>query len=243
MNEFSLSGIWSQQDDIGHAVVIVLLIMSVLSWCVIVLKAVQLFRLRRVASKTAGFWHARSLGEGLSVLGPQLANPFRALAEEGLDAVEHHRSNKEDLHGVLNLSDWIHSCLRRRIEESLHQMQAGLPILASVGSTSPFVGLFGTVWGIYHALAAIGASGQATLDKVAGPIGEALVMTAFGLVVAIPAVLGYNALVRGNRVIHTRLNGFAHDLHSYFITGARLRSEVPRESHDQRNINDQRVPM
>lgn len=239
MNEFNMSGIWSQQDAVGHGVVVVLLIMSVLSWCVILLKAIQLIRLQRMASKVSGFWHARSLSEGLARLGAMLANPFRALAEEGLDAVEHHRSNKEDLHGVLNLSDWMHSCLRRRIEESLHQLQAGLPILASIGSTAPFVGLFGTVWGIYHALVAISVSGQATLDKVAGPIGEALVMTAFGLVVAIPAVLGYNALVRGNRVVLTRLNGFAHDLHSYFITGARMRGDSVRgdpvrDSTDQR---------
>ena len=101
-------------------------------------------------------------------------------------------------------------------------MQSGLAILASVGSTAPFIGLFGTVWGIYHALIAIGTSGQSTIDKVAGPIGEALIMTALGLAVAIPAVLGYNALVRGNKSILTRLNSFAHDLHAYFVTGARV---------------------
>jgi biopolymer transport protein ExbB len=107
------------------------------------------------------------------------------------------------------------------------KLQSGLAVLASVGSTAPFVGLFGTVWGIYHALMAIGVAGQATIDKVAGPIGEALIMTALGLAVAIPAVLGYNALVRGNKSVLARLNRFAHDLHAYFVTGARVSANGP----------------
>lgn len=112
----------------------------------------------------------------------------------------------------------------RQIDEFTARLQAGLAILASVGSTAPFIGLFGTVWGIYHALMSIGSAGQATIDKVAGPIGEALIMTALGLAVAIPAVLGYNALVRGNKFVLTKLNSFAHDLHAYFVTGARVQS-------------------
>jgi biopolymer transport protein ExbB len=112
--------------------------------------------------------------------------------------------------------------LRNAIDEFTARLQSGLAILASVGSTAPFIGLFGTVWGIYHALVAIGTSGQSTIDKVAGPIGEALIMTALGLAVAIPAVLGYNALVRGNKSILSKLNSFAHDLHAYFVTGARV---------------------
>jgi biopolymer transport protein ExbB len=115
-------------------------------------------------------------------------------------------------------------CLRNGIDEFTARLQSGLAILASVGSTAPFIGLFGTVWGIYHALVAIGTSGQASIDKVAGPIGEALIMTAFGLAVAIPAVLGYNALVRGNKGMLNGLNSFAHDLHAYFVTGARVDS-------------------
>ena len=114
--------------------------------------------------------------------------------------------------------------LRNSIDESTARLQSGLAVLASVGSTAPFVGLFGTVWGIYHALMSISAAGQATIDKVAGPIGEALIMTALGLAVAIPAVLGYNALVRGNKAILNKLNRFAHDLHAYFLTGARVSS-------------------
>ena len=112
--------------------------------------------------------------------------------------------------------------LRNSIDESTARLQSGLAVLASVGSTAPFIGLFGTVWGIYHALISISVAGQATIDKVAGPIGEALIMTALGLAVAIPAVLGYNALVRGNKAILNKLNRFSHDLHSYFVTGARV---------------------
>jgi biopolymer transport protein ExbB len=122
------------------------------------------------------------------------------------------------------VSEWLTRSLRNSIDESTARLQSGLAVLASVGSTAPFVGLFGTVWGIYHALLAISVAGQATIDKVAGPIGEALIMTALGLAVAIPAVLGYNALVRGNKGVLGKLNRFAHDLHAYFLTGARVTS-------------------
>ncbi|MBW8314107.1 MAG: MotA/TolQ/ExbB proton channel family protein, partial [Hydrogenophaga sp.] len=114
------------------------------------------------------------------------------------------------------------SCLRRSLDDFTACAQGGLTVLASIASTAPFVGLFGTVWGIYHALLSIGAEGQVSIDQVAGPIGEALIMTAMGLLVAIPAVLGYNVLVRGNKGINHQLNRFAHDLHAYFVTGARV---------------------
>ena len=139
-----------------------------------------------------------------------------------VQAAAHHRATKAQLHDSLDASDWISRSLRNSIDATTGKLQSGLAILASVGSTAPFVGLFGTVWGIYHALVAIGTSGQSTIDKVAGPIGEALIMTALGLAVAIPAVLGYNALVRGNKSILIKLNSFAHDLHAYFVTGARV---------------------
>jgi biopolymer transport protein ExbB len=122
------------------------------------------------------------------------------------------------------MSDWVTRSLRQTLDEFTAGLQSGMAVLASVGSTAPFVGLFGTVWGIYHALLSIGMAGQATIDKVAGPVGEALVMTALGLAVAIPAVLGYNALVRGNKGLLHKLNRFAHDLHAYFVTGARVSS-------------------
>ena len=124
----------------------------------------------------------------------------------------------------MDVSDWITRCLKDTMDDAVAKMQSGLAVLASIGSTAPFVGLFGTVWGIYHALLTIGATGQTSIDAVAGPVGEALIMTAFGLFVAIPAVLGYNALTRANKAIVTKLNRFAHGLHAFFVTGTQLSS-------------------
>lgn len=223
-NPYGFANLWQQGDSITRGVAIVLLIMSILSWYVMLLKAWGLIRLRRQAAVASErFWHSKSLQEGLDVLAPNRnANPFRALAEDGVNAAAHHEHSKEDLHGALNISEWVTSCLRRSIENITGRLQSGLQILASVGSTAPFVGLFGTVWGIYHALVGIGTSGQASIDKVAGPVGEALIMTACGLVVAIPAVLGYNALTRSNKAILSQLSNFAHDLHAYLVTGGRV---------------------
>ncbi|QNM98075.1 MotA/TolQ/ExbB proton channel family protein [Chitinimonas koreensis] len=221
-HQFSLAGMWAQGDFVTRSVAVALLLMSIASWYVIVTRALRQMRQRRMAhTATTEFWHAQSFSEGLHLLdGSRDDNPFRHLAEEGRDAVAHHRDSQDDLHGQLTLSDWVTSCLKRAIDESVERMQSGLSILASVGSTAPFVGLLGTVWGIFHALISIGFSGQVSIDKVAGPVGESLIMTAFGLVVAIPAVLGYNALTRGNNALLGRINRFAHDLHSYFVTGA-----------------------
>ncbi|TJZ77355.1 MotA/TolQ/ExbB proton channel family protein [Chitiniphilus eburneus] len=228
-NPYGIAALWAQGDAVTRGVAILLLLMSVASWCVIVMKTWRLVHLRRQArSATHDFWHQRDFAAGLAVLGETKAeNPFRNLAEEGAEAVAHHAHNKSDLHGALNVSDWVTSNLRRGIDDAAQAMQSGLSILASVGSTAPFVGLFGTVWGIYHALVSIGVTGQASIDKVAGPVGEALIMTAFGLAVAIPAVLGYNALARGNKSVLAQLNRFAHDLHAYFITGARVGTASP----------------
>ncbi|MFS4517720.1 MotA/TolQ/ExbB proton channel family protein, partial [Delftia tsuruhatensis] len=162
------------------------------------------------------------LASGLEKLGNDRSNPFRYLVLEGREATAHHRKTSAHLHDTLDISDWVTRCMRNGISEFTARLQSGLAILASVGSTAPFIGLFGTVWGIYHALVAIGLSGQSSIDKVAGPIGEALIMTALGLAVAIPAVLGYNAVVRGNKSILNALNSFAHDMHAYFVTGARV---------------------
>jgi biopolymer transport protein ExbB len=223
-NPYGIANLWQQGDSITRAVAIVLLVMSILSWYVMVLKAWNLMRLRRqAAAASEKFWHCKSLEEGMRLLAPDRnSNPFRALAEDGASAAMHHALSKEDLHGALNLSEWVTSCLRRSIENITGRLQSGLQVLASVGSTAPFVGLFGTVWGIYHALVGIGVSGQASIDRVAGPVGEALIMTAFGLVVAIPAVLGYNALTRSNKSVLSQLSNFAHDLHAYLITGGRV---------------------
>ncbi|GAA5784608.1 bipolymer transporter [Chitiniphilus shinanonensis] len=228
-NPYGIAALWAQGDAVTRGVAILLLLMSIASWCVIVMKAWRLMHLRRQArAATHDFWHQRDFAAGLAVLGEtKQENPFRSLAEEGAEAVAHHAHNKSDLHGALNVSDWVTSNLRRGIDDAAQAMQSGLSILASVGSTAPFVGLFGTVWGIYHALVSIGVTGQASIDKVAGPVGEALIMTAFGLAVAIPAVLGYNALARGNKSVLAQLNRFAHDLHAYFITGARVGTASP----------------
>lgn len=220
-NPYGVEALWTQGDLVIKAVALLLLAMSIASWYVIARRGWDLFRLRRATRAAGEFWHAQSFDEGLDILGKaSAANPYRYLAEEGKAGLEHHISYKDDLHGDLPLADWLTACLRGAIDESAERMQRGLSILASVGATAPFIGLFGTVWGIYHALVSIGVSGQASIDKVAGPVGEALIMTAFGLAVAIPAVLGYNALTRGNKGVLSTLNRFAHQLHAYFLTGA-----------------------
>jgi biopolymer transport protein ExbB len=217
-----LLNLWTQGDWVTRCVAALLLGMSLVSWMVILSKAFALRHARKQAQHTEGFWHSTDLTEGLDKLGNDHSNPFRTLAIEGREAIAHHKNSHPQLHDTLDISDWLTRCLRNSIDEATARLQAGLAILASVGSTAPFVGLFGTVWGIYHALMAIGVSGQASIDKVAGPIGEALIMTALGLAVAIPAVLGYNALVRGNKAVSAKLARFAHDLHAYYVTGARV---------------------
>jgi biopolymer transport protein ExbB len=219
--EFGLAHLWAQGDIVTKAVALLLLGMSLASWMVIIIKALDLRRYASQSRQIESFWHAADFADGLNKLGTEAANPFRTLALEGREAAAHHNAQPQ-LHDSLGASEWLTRALRNSIDEATARLQAGLAVLASVGSTAPFIGLFGTVWGIYHALLSISAAGQATIDKVAGPIGEALVMTALGLAVAIPAVLGYNALVRGNKGVLTKLNRFAHDLHAYFVTGARV---------------------
>ena len=221
-SQFGIANVWIQGDFVTRAVAILLLGMSLASWIVILIKALDIIKFKKHARAAQDFWHSEDFAAGLTKLGSDPANPFRHLTLEGREATAHHRNTKAHLHDSLDVSDWVTRCLRNCIDEFTARIQSGLAILASVGSTAPFIGLFGTVWGIYHALLAIGTSGQSTIDKVAGPIGEALIMTALGLAVAIPAVLGYNALVRGNKSILNGLNSFAHDLHAYFVTGARV---------------------
>ena len=221
-SQFGLANVWSQGDIVTKAVALLLLVMSLASWMVIIIKSLDLIKYKRIARTAEDFWHSEDFAAGLTKLGGDPTNPFRQLALEGREATLHHRNTKAHLHDALDVSDWVTRTLRNTIDEFTGKLQSGLSILASVGSTAPFVGLFGTVWGIYHALLSIGAAGQATIDKVAGPIGESLIMTALGLAVAIPAVLGYNALVRGNKGVLQKLNRFAHDLHAYFVTGARV---------------------
>ena len=200
--------------------------MSLASWMVILVKALDLRRFMGQARRIESFWHAADFADGLSKLGDRRVQPLPRAGAGGPrgGGAPQRAAAAARLAGA---SEWLTRSLRNSIDESTARMQSGLAVLASVGSTAPFIGLFGTVWGIYHALLAISAAGQATIDKVAGPIGEALIMTALGLAVAIPAVLGYNALVRGNKGVLNKLNRFAHDLHAYFVTGARVASGSP----------------
>jgi biopolymer transport protein ExbB len=221
-----LAHVWTQGDAVTRTVALVLLTMSLATWIIVLWKALDQRAQRAQAKGVEGFWHSADFAEGLDKLGTTEGNPFRAVALEGREAARHilHKDGRPgtQLHDSLDVSDWVERSLRKSVDDHQARAQSGLSVLASVASTAPFVGLFGTVWGIYHALLGIGAAGQVSIDQVAGPIGEALIMTALGLLVAIPAVLGYNALVRGNKGIAHQLNRFAHDLHAYFVTGARV---------------------
>ncbi|PTB20369.1 biopolymer transporter [Trinickia symbiotica] len=229
MQSYSLAHVWAQGDFVTRAIAIVLLTMSLVSWSVMAVKGWNIIRLRRLSRNAEReFWHSDDFASGLDKLGETQRsahdNPYLALVLAGQEAADHHKRTRPHLHDQLDVSDWISRCLKDTMENRVAHLQGGLGALASIGSTAPFIGLFGTVWGIHRALLSIGASGAASIDQIAGPIGEALVMTAFGLVVAIPAVLGYNALTRSNKVIVGSLRRFAHGLHAYFVTGARLAS-------------------
>ena len=231
-SQFGLASVWTQGDMVTKGVAIVLLAMSLASWMVIILKALDIIKYKKLAKQAEDFWHSEDFAAGMAKLGNDPTNPFRHLALEGREATAHHRNTKAHLHDALDVSDWVTRCLRNCIDEFTARLQSGLAILASVGSTAPFIGLFGTVWGIYHALLAIGTSGQSTIDKVAGPIGEALIMTALGLAVAIPATLGYNLLVRSNKQTLAELSKFAFELHDLLVIGARAtpRNGLPAHS-------------
>jgi biopolymer transport protein ExbB len=223
-----LAHVWTQGDWVTRSVALVLLAMSIATWAIIILKALDQRSQRAQARGVEAFWHSGDFAQGLEKLGSQADNPFRSLAQDGREASRHLQNpqghSQPELLDALDVSDWVERSLRKSVDDFQAKAQSGLPVLASVAATAPFVGLFGTVWGIYHALLGIGAAGQVSIDQVAGPIGEALIMTAMGLVVAIPAVLGYNALLRGNKGTLHQLNRFAHDLHAYFVTGARVSS-------------------
>ena len=220
MQTFGLSVLWQQGDAVSRATLLILLGMSCLSWTLILIKSLDLLRFSRQAMRVdTHFWESHDLESGAPILG-QPGSPFQALYLAATQAMAHHTAHPQHLHTRLDLGDWLARGLKMALEEAAAKMQSGLAVLASIGSTAPFVGLFGTVWGIYHALMAIGASGQAGLSQVAGPIGEALVMTALGLFVAIPAVLGYNALTRAARSQVAKLTRFANGLHALMLTGA-----------------------
>src|SRR5512135_3714861 len=199
-----------------------LLAMSVVTWFLIFWKTWAWLRVRRVSKALDRFWSASSVDAAIAELKPHdRENIFVHVASGGASAAMHGGADGT-LASQTDRSELITRALRQRINEAAGRLEAGLTILASVGSTAPFVGLFGTVWGIYNALLNIASSGQIAIDKVAGPVGEALIMTAFGLAVAIPAVLAYNAFTRVNRMVLSQLDGFAHDLHAFLTMGARV---------------------
>ncbi|HEY3487042.1 MAG TPA: MotA/TolQ/ExbB proton channel family protein [Gammaproteobacteria bacterium] len=229
--ETGLVAFWAQADAVGKSAAVLLLAMSVLSWYLIVWKSWHTGYTRRYAGRAIdAFWESESEEPAGAVAQMQLAapgNPFTEAATESVNAAVHHmRHSGGKISGALNLSDFITRALRRTITRATSRLESGLSVLASIGATAPFIGLFGTVWGIYHALISIGFTGEATIDKVAGPVGEALIMTAFGIAVAVPAVLGYNFCTRANRVILAELDAFAHDLHAYLTTGAKLPAAI-----------------
>jgi biopolymer transport protein ExbB len=220
-NPYGIAALWEQSDYVGKGVFVILGVMSLWSWWVMINKWLDQRSLRKIATEAEkNFWNSGSLQEGLTKLKGKV-NPFRDIAEDGIKAVEHHRKNAQDVTSNIDLSDFVSTSVQKRADMLQSSLQKGMVVLASVGATAPFVGLFGTVWGIYHALISISIAGQASLDKVAGPIGEALIMTAIGLAVAVPAVLGFNALTRGNKNLIERVNYFSHDVQAALVAGSR----------------------
>ena len=217
-NPYGLMGLWTNGDIIDRAVLILLLIMSLASWYVILLKLWDQGRLKR-SGRTVDkqFWTAPSIKDGVERL--KKGDDFRNIAEDGLRAASHHDGRLTDR---IDMNEWISMSLQRAVDGVNSKLNNGLGLLATVGSTAPFVGLFGTVWGILNALVSIGLAGQASIDKVAGPVGSALIMTAMGLFVAVPAVWGYNWLLGRNRVLQDMLRNFASDLHAYLVGGVRV---------------------
>lgn len=222
-NQFSLARYWEQGDAISHLVAYVLLAMSLVSWFFILSKAFAAWRIRRSAPAVDAFWNAASLEDG--VRGLEQADSERIFAPLAqLGAAHSAASPRPSLGGAMGQAEQVTRLLRGAIHRATTRLEGGLTLLASIGATAPFVGLLGTVWGIYHALANVSVSGTVQIDKVAGPVGEALISTAIGLVVAIPAVLAYNGFNRLNRLTLAELDAFAHDLHAYLTTGARARA-------------------
>jgi biopolymer transport protein ExbB len=221
-NPYGPKALWVSGDAVSKTVLVLLVIFSLGSWYIIFTKLAEqarMMKLAKEANKT--FWNAPSVQQGITTL--KEGSPFRYLAESGLQATDRH----EGLLGGIDLNTWVTMSIQRAVENIQNRLQDGLAFLATVGSTAPFVGLFGTVWGILNALTAIGIAGQASIDKVAGPVGEALYMTAFGLVVAVPAVLGYNWLVRRNKTAMERVRAFGSDIHSVLLGGGTTRVAAP----------------
>lgn len=211
-NPYGLAALWNGSDFVAKAVLLMMVLMSMCTWYLIITKLLEQSRmagLARAAQDT--FWSAGTVEQGAATLAENSA--FRFIAEAGMEASRKHAG----LIGQIDLNTWVTMSIQRAVERVQNRLQDGMAFLATVGSTAPFVGLFGTVWGIYHALTAIGVAGQASIDKVAGPVGEALIMTAIGLAVAVPAVLGYNGLARRNKAVMDDVRAFASDLHAVLL--------------------------
>ncbi len=214
-NPYGMEALWKGSDWIARFVLIMLTIMSVGSWYIMIVKVLEQSRMhRQVGTVAAKFWGASSVSAGAAAL--EANSPYRYIAESGVDAIKGHSGLKSHI----PLADWLQMNIQGAVDRVQARTQGGLAFLATVGSTSPFVGLFGTVWGIYHALTAIGISGQASIDKVAGPVGEALIMTAIGLAVAIPAVLGYNWLAKRNKAVMDEVREFSEELNGVLVGSA-----------------------
>jgi biopolymer transport protein ExbB len=217
-NPYGFKAMWEHGDWVAKGTLFIMIFMSMGSWYIIFTKlyeAAKISRQAKVAERD--FWAAGTVRAGADAL--QADSPFRFIAEKGLEATQKHTG----LLGQIDLSNWVTMGISRAIDNVQSRMGDGLSFLASVGSTAPFVGLFGTVWGIYNALVKIGVSGQASIDKVAGPVGEALIMTAIGLVVAVPAVLGYNFIVRKNKTSMDQVRAFGADVHSVLLASANIK--------------------
>jgi biopolymer transport protein ExbB len=217
-NPFGFAAMLEHGDMVAKITLAIMVIMSVGSWYIIFTKLYEAAKITKQAKEAeASFWSAGTVRAGADSLKED--SPFRFIAEKGLEATQKHTG----LLGQIDLSEWITMGISRAIENVQSRMGDGLAFLATVGSTAPFVGLFGTVWGIYNALVKIGVTGQASIDKVAGPVGEALIMTAIGLAVAVPAVLGYNFIVRKNKTSMDQIRAFGSDVHSVLLASANIK--------------------
>ena len=217
-------------DFLAWIVFITLLVMSLASWYFIIANFIRNSLIRSRADKVVrAFWENPSAQESIREMEKQpKGEPFSKIALDCASAAAHHqRADGGAIAESLDRSEFIDRALRQAVARESLRLEGGLTLLATVGSAAPFVGLLGTVWGIYHALIGIGASGEASITAVAGPVGEALIMTAFGLFTAIPAVLAYNFYVRANRLTYAKFDEFAHDLHDFFATGARVNTTAP----------------
>ncbi len=214
-NPYGLKALWAQGDIVAKSTLIILVLMSAGSWYILFSKLFESFKISGEAKTARGtFFKSASLQDGIGKL--KDGGAFRYIAETAVNAGEHHEG---ELTENIDRNTWVSMSVQRSVEEVQSRLQDGLAFLATVGSTAPFIGLFGTVWGILNALTAIGIAGQASIDKVAGPVGESLLMTAIGLAVAVPAVLGYNWLVRRNKVTLDAVRSFAADLHNVLLAG------------------------